>query len=141
MKFKAKGKIKTGLDITPLIDMVFLLLIFFLLTSSFLIQPGIKVKLPASESSETQASRDLILTVTKDNLIYLNAKKVSLKTLSRKLEFAFKKSKDKLLIIKADKEVLHGKVVEIMDIARGVGVEKLAIGTEPKEGRKSGKKR
>ena len=133
MKFKAKGKIKTGLDITPLIDTVFLLLIFFLLTSTFLIQPGIKIKLPATESSESQISKDLILTVTKDNDIYLNERKISLKSLPRNLEFALKKSKERLLVIKADKRVLHGQVVEIMDIAKEVGIDKLAIATEPKK--------
>jgi biopolymer transport protein ExbD len=133
MKFKAKGKIKTGLDMTPLIDTVFLLLIFFLLTSSFLVQPGIKVKLPATESSESQLSKDLILTITKDNDIYLNERKVSLKNLSRNLKLALKKSKERLLIVKADKRVLHGKVVEIMDIAKGAGIDKLAIGTESKK--------
>lgn len=130
--FKRTQEIETHLEMTPLIDTVFLLLIFFMLTSTFIVQPGIKIKLPLAKTAGSQTKKDLVITITQDNLIYLNGKKINIKNLPQKLKMEKEVSRKDLLIIKADKQVRHGKVVEIMDIAREAGMEKLAIATKPK---------
>ncbi len=134
MKLKRyRSKISFKLDATPMTDVVFLLLIFFMLSSSFLIDRGINVKLPKTEISEDQLQTKLLLTITKDNRIFLNNKQVSMKKLPFQLKTALARQKEKMLIIKADKDVRHGTVVEIMDIAKINGVQKLAIATEIKK--------
>lgn len=127
----ANGTKKIILEITPLIDVVFLLIIFFMLTSSFILQPGIKVKLPEATSAPTQTSKEIILTITNTGQLYLNDEKILISELKVQLQALLSKSEDRVVIIKADRETLHGFVVRVLDIAKSAGAEKLAIATTP----------
>jgi biopolymer transport protein ExbD len=120
------------LDTTPMTDIVFLLLIFFMLSSSFLIEPGIKLKLPKTKTAEIQAERKLILSITQDNKIYLNDQLIKLEKLEEELRLLIPLEEERFLIIRADAEVKHGLVTEVLDIAKSAGAEKLAIATEKK---------
>ncbi len=131
MRFKrGRLKLEVGeyLDIAPLIDIVFLLLIFFLLTWNFLAQSqaGIKVNLPKAVTSEAVAEESLVISVTGENLIYLNDKIVTIKELALKLESLPRK---KSLLIKADKRASLGRVVEVWDICRNAGISQVNIAT------------
>lgn len=132
MKFKRVKLKEAGLDITPLIDVVFLLLIFFLLSSSFIMQPGIKVKLPEATTDDIKTKKDIFITLARDGTYFLNEEFISLAALPDKLRVLVAKEADQILIIKADREVKHGQVVEVMDIAKKAGIDRLAIATEPK---------
>ncbi|MCK5533758.1 biopolymer transporter ExbD [bacterium] len=132
-RYKYKSKVNFQLDPAPMTDVIFLLLIFFMLSSSFIINQGIKIKLPKTTVSKEQLENKLVITITKKNKLFLNTKQVSIKNLPVQLKNALVNQKEKMLIIKADKDVLHGIVVEIMDIAKTNGVEKLAIATEAKK--------
>ena len=125
-----KGDIR--LDTTPMADTIFLLLIFFMISSSFAIQPGIKINLPKTVTSESQLKEELVLIIDEKAEMFLNDEPVLLEALGPMLKVAFARSKDRMLIIKADKEVKHGLVVHVMDIAKVNGAEKLAIATEKK---------
>jgi biopolymer transport protein ExbD len=103
-----------------------------MLSTSFVVQPGIQVKLPKAVTSEIQLKKDLILTITAENILFLNEEPVTLDKLGEALEAAFAQRKDRILIIKADQEVRHGMVVQAMDIAKLSGADRLAIATEPK---------
>ena len=132
MQFRRPRTLSTRLDTTPMADTIFLLLIFFMLSTSFVVQPGIQVKLPKAVTSEIQLKKDLILTITAENILFLNEEPVTLDKLGEALEAAFAQRKDRILIIKADQEVRHGMVVQAMDIAKLSGADRLAIATEPK---------
>lgn len=119
------------LDVTPMADMVLLLLIFFMLSSSFLIEPGVKVKLPKTKIAEIQAEEKMVISITKDKKIYLDNKLVRLDILEEILRTAYKHGKQ-LLIIRADEAVSYGTVVEVLDKAKLAGIERLAIATEKK---------
>lgn len=112
---------------TPLIDCVFNLLLFFMLTSSYIIQPGIRINLPKALTSEAIHDTSLIVTVTKDNLIILNENAVTLEDLAVQFEKAAKDSVP--LLIRADRHASLGKVVEIWDLCRDVGLTKVNIAT------------
>ncbi len=132
MRFKrGRLKLEVGeyLDLAPLIDIVFLLLIFFLLTWNFLAQSqaGIKVNLPKAVTSEAVAEESLIISITGENLIYLNDKIVTSKELASKLEGL--SSKKKSLLIKADRRASLGRVVEVWDICRNAGISQVNIAT------------
>lgn len=132
MKFKNySSSKKIILEIAPLIDVVFLLLIFFMLTSSFVLQPGIKVKLPQAKSAVTQSARNIVITITQMGDLYLNNDKILVSELKVKLQTLLKKSKNGIVIIKADRDTLHGYVVRVLDIAKTAGAQKLAIATTP----------
>ncbi len=120
-------RVLSNIDFAPLIDVVFLLLIFFMLTSSFIFQPGIKVNLPRAITSEALSEKNIIITITAENLIYMDGKLVTINELSSRLKNIadFRKS----ILIKADEKALLGRVVKIWDICRQEGISKVNIAT------------
>ncbi len=122
---------KVHIDITPLVDVVFLLLIFFMVTSTFLELPGIKLVLPSAKTSTPQAIREITIMVNAQNQLYLNGQPLEWAQLESRLKSALmQRPSPKTLIIKADRSVAHGKVVNIMDTARLCGVQKLVVTTQ-----------
>jgi biopolymer transport protein ExbD len=128
MKFKRHVEFEKGqLDIAPLIDVVFLLLIFFMLTSSYIFQPGIKIDLPKTVTSEAIQKENLVVAISAENTIYLNNRPVTLNILKSLLK---KSATDKRpLFIKADRKASLGKVVQVWDICREVGLTQINIAT------------
>ena len=134
MRFKQHMKLEHGLkqiDIAPLIDVVFLLLIFFMLTSPFAVQSGINVKLPKAVTSDVIRTENVNITITSENVIYLNEKVATLKELREVL--ANPKMKNNLILIKADRRASVGRVVDVWDMCRNLGIEKLNIATNQDE--------
>ncbi|MFC2091902.1 ExbD/TolR family protein [Elusimicrobiota bacterium] len=117
-------------NMAPMADIVFLLLIFFMLTSSFVLEPGIDIDLPRAVTAEDQIRQKHILTITRDGTLMLDEDIVSYSTLERVLQDTFSGESSKLLIVRADKNVSHGYVVKALDISRQAGVTQLAIATE-----------
>ena len=132
MRFKrTRQRLKAEFDMVPFIDIVFNLLIFFLLTSSYVFQPGIKINLPKAVTSEVLKEEPLVITVTSEDAIYLNDKIATVKELISKLN---KVSKEKgTLLIKADKKASVGRVVEIWDMCREAGVPQVNIATSQEQ--------
>lgn len=128
MKFKRRLKTVGELvDLTPLVGVFFLLLIFFLFTSSFIFQPGIRVSLPKAVTSEVVQEESVVITITKDDKIYLNDREISQEELLSDLALIAKEKAS--LVIKADSKASLGRVVEIWDMARGEGVSQVNIAT------------
>lgn len=136
MRFKTlkrRTEIKRGqLDIAPLIDVVFNLLIFFMLTSNFIFQPGIQVSLPKAITSEVIPTENLIVTVTGQDLLFLNDKPITFGDLVSKLKEAVRENRS--LLLKADSNASLGRVVEIWDLCRELGIPQINIATNPKAG-------
>ncbi len=131
MKLNRKYKLDfTLIDFAPMTDMVFQVLLFFIISSSFIVEPGIKVNLPKSQTSEIQVEQKLMVTIDEKQQIFVNKKPVSIDELENKLKLELPYYKDKIVIIRADKTVPHGLVVKVMDISKLAGAERLAIATE-----------
>src|SRR3990167_5693043 len=109
---------------------MFLLLIFFMLTSNFVFQPGIKVQLPKAVTSETISSENLILTVTGQDLLFLNERPVTIDQLTVTLKEAAQENKS--LLLKADSRASLGRVVEIWDLCRDLGIQQINLATNQK---------
>ena len=130
MQFKRHMELEHGLkqiDIAPLIDMVFQLLIFFMLTSSFVMQPGIKVNLPRAVTSEVVKHENVEVAISSENVIYINGKVITtqeLKTLLKQTAGA-KGS----ILIKADRRASLGRIVEVWDMCRDLGITQINIAT------------
>ncbi|MFQ5603420.1 MAG: ExbD/TolR family protein [bacterium] len=133
MQFKVKQKRKVFLNITSLIDVLFLLLIFFMVSSTFLEQPGIKLELPHAQSAVIAEQKDFTLFVDKDGKMFLNEDEVDMEKLKEQLQQVLPNLVDGALILKADQDVSHGIIVHVMDIAKQSGVKKLIIGTKLEE--------
>jgi len=129
MQFKQKEKKKVIINITSLIDVMFLLLIFLLISSTFLEQPGIKLELPETKTTETVKQQEYTLFVSQDGKLFLNKIEIKEEELEKKIKEVLPKMKDKAIILKADGKSSHGAVVRVMDIIKRGGVKKLIIGT------------
>jgi biopolymer transport protein ExbD len=109
-----------GPDLTPLIDMVFLLLIFFLLTS-FFIRPSVPVDLPEASVVKNEQQQDVTITIEKDGRILLNGRSMPEKRLADTLQWIFASTDATRAVIQSDRAVSFGRVVEAMDIAKQAG--------------------
>ncbi len=121
------------INITSLIDVIFMLLLFFVITTTFLDQPGIKLELPTAQNAEATEMKSYILYIAEDGSMRFNEKPVMLAELPQALQAALPQMVEQSLTLFADKNVRHGDVVKVMDIARQVGVKKLVVATTPEE--------
>ena len=125
-------KTSMALDIAPLIDIMFMLLLFFLLTTSF-IRPSIALKMPQASNEERIEKQDIIISIDKDDVIYLNRQKVKLDELEQLLKQRLSHSKDKRIIFQGDETILYKKFVNVLDIIKRAGAKDINIAHEIKE--------
>ena len=134
MKFPHLNKKSASFNLTPLIDVVFLLLIFFMLTTTFVnLENRIKVDLPTGDFAAAEPSENIIVTITENNTIYLNGKLIDPLKLTESVAAEIEDEPEKIVILEADKNVLHGKVIRVMDLLKKGGAERIAIATQPAE--------
>lgn len=130
MRFKKHIGFEHGLkpiDIVPLVTMVFILLLFIMFASSFVIQPGIKLDLPKALTSEAVNYENIEITVSADDSVYLDGKSVDMKGLNNFLKQL--SGRKNSVLIKSDKRASLGKAVEIWDICRNLGIAQVNIAT------------
>jgi biopolymer transport protein ExbD len=131
MRFAVGRRPDPLVDVTPMIDVVFQLVLFFMVSTTFKSAPGIQVDLPRSSQDVVIADKDdLNVWMTLDGAIYVDETPVDIEALRRRLERAGEANPDTLVVIKADTGVEHGRVVMVMDMARSRGLTRLAIATE-----------
>ncbi len=130
MRFIRQTKLESGLDqinIAPLIDCIFLLLIFFMLTSSFTIPSGINVKLPKALTSDILKDENFIITITSEDVIYWNNRVLTIKELENELGKLTNKLRP--ILIKADRRASVGRIVDVWNLCRNLGIERINIAT------------
>jgi biopolymer transport protein ExbD len=110
-----------------LIDVIFQLLIFFMLSSSFTFQSGINVKLPKAVTSDVIKEENLIITITSEDVLYLNGKITAIKELTGIL--GRQENKNKPILIKSDRRASVGRIVDVWDLCRNLGIERINIAT------------
>jgi biopolymer transport protein ExbD len=133
MKFETNNKPLSIFAYSSLTDIVMLLLIFFLLTSQFVIQTGVKIKLPSAKNNEQVAPAKLIVTITEGNQIFLGDEEISIERIAGRLDMLKRQTNESNLIIRADKSVNIDLIIKIIDAAKGVGIDKFTIETEKAE--------
>jgi len=130
MKFSTSNQPLTIFSYSSLTDIVLLLVIFFLLTSQFVIQTGVKVKLPGSETNEQSDPTKMIVTITSAGILYAGPDQTTIDMLSGKLTEMLGVSDEASLVIRADKTVQIDLVIKVIDAAKSVGIGKFTIETE-----------
>ena len=118
------------MPLTSLIDIVFLLLVYFLLTTNFMVDNGIDVKLPRAEASKPQAQKKITIHVDAEGRSFLENREVALHELFKRLRSMLAGGDDRLVVIKADRSVVLDKAVRVMDVAKAAGAGRLCLATE-----------
>lgn len=134
MKLKAKRNgIKATIDMTPMLDVVFQLIIFFLVSTTFAVLPGIKLKLPNSKTSESTSNQGITITADNENKLYFNDKAVTMEELSKELSAFDTKdvSKNEFpVVIEADENVRNKTIVSLFDVIRENGFAAVNLRTK-----------
>lgn len=130
MNFKVKNKHELHIDVINMVDVFLNLLIFFMLSTTFISSPGIKVNLPHGKGDVMiKPKGEIRIYIDAKGQIFYNKKLVTKNGLRSQLVPTGKSTPDMLVIIVADKDVLHGRVVDVMEAVRSAGLHRLAIAT------------
>ncbi len=130
MEFKRKRYNHQIMNIAPLVDVVFLLLLFFLLSSHFIQESSIKVELPRSETAERESKREKTITITRDGKVYFMDKEVQVERLDEIIGQNLKQPGKEGIRIRPDRDVNVGLLVKVIDEVRSAGVKYFTIITE-----------
>ncbi len=130
MEFRKKKKKSLILNVTSLIDVLFLLLIFFIVSTTFLSQPAIKLELPKAEHSDVVRQKSIVLYIDRYGKLFLNDEPMEISLLREALSSKLKNSAERSVVIKADSYVSHGAVIKVMDIVKGLGITKMIVSTK-----------
>jgi biopolymer transport protein ExbD len=133
MLFRRRKRLRPPqINLTPLIDVVLQLLIFFMLSTTFVTQPGIRINLPkASSKVQNTVQQSNTIVITADSKLYINDQQIrdTEELRSRLLELRKQQEEEALIIVKADETVAHGIVVGVLDVAKTSGFTRIAIAT------------
>lgn len=133
MAFLRKPTEEPRLDLTPMVDVVFLLLIFFMISTTFIETPGLSIKLPESSAQAVDREpKELKIFLSSEGEIFHGEENLSLEQFKILLQTNADTAANTTFLLMADQEARHGKVVTLMDLAREAGYRKLAIATDPK---------
>jgi biopolymer transport protein ExbD len=123
------GRVRTiaAINVTPLVDVVLVLLVILMVASTYIVAQTLKVQLPKAHATDGTADKPSTVQVTKDGKLRWNEEEVSDATLQAKLKAAVAADAEMSLVVSADREVQHGQVVHIMDLAKMAGITKFAI--------------
>lgn len=116
--------------LTSLIDIVFLLLIYFLLTTNFMVDEGIKIQLPQADASSPQTEKEITIHIDKNGKVFLENREVPLNQLFQYLKEKIGARKDLPVVIKADRSIILNNAVRVMDVAKAAGAGRLVLATE-----------
>jgi len=127
---KKRVRYAVQMPLTSLIDIVFLLLVYFLLTTNFIVDEGIDVKLPQAAASKPQTQQEITVYVDVEGRAFLQNQEVALNELFNRLKTLIGENRDRLVVIKADRAVILNKAVQVMDVAKAAGAGRLCLATE-----------
>lgn len=125
-----KNQYQIQAPLTSLIDIVFLLLIYFMLTTNFIVEEGIKVKLPNANASAPQIKQEITVFVDKQGSAYISNEKIPMNDLYARIKDMIGQDEDRMVVVKADKTIMLNKAVQVMDIAKAAGASRLCLATE-----------
>ena len=127
---RERGYYQLQAPLTSLIDIVFLLLIYFLLTTNFMVDEGIQVKLPQAEATSPQTEKEITIYVDSSGNVFMDNRAVPLNALFMIVKGKLGEKTGVPVVIKADKSVMLDKAVRVMDVVKAAGADRLVLATE-----------
>jgi biopolymer transport protein ExbD len=122
------------INIAPLIDMVFILLIFFLVTTSFLKETGVDISRPSAATAEVRVHPSILIGITKTGSIHIDKRQVDIRAVRANVERALAENPEGAVVIVADKESMTGLVITVMDACKLAGARDVSIAADQGEG-------
>jgi len=137
MRFRRRLSIRTTVDLIPLIDVVFQLVIFFMVSTTFILTPGISIELPGSTTAEPVVMSKMIVTIVSRDEIYLNKDRYNIRELDGVLSALSQeeKAKIKTVVIEGDESVSYSLMIEVLDVLRKNGFRGVNLRTREVKGR------
>lgn len=131
-KYATYGAANTpAMDMTPMIDIIFNLLLFFILSTSYIQHSAMEVSLPQATTATVLENQVVVVDLTRDDRIYLQGEEMTLDHLKTELEKIYSADISRPLLVRADQDAIHGHVVAILDLSRKIGIKTLNIATLP----------
>jgi len=127
LELKPKQRRQATIDIAPLMDMVFILLIFFIVTSTFTRETGVEVSKPQAQSASQLEKENILIAITRDGTIHIDERQVDLVALTDVLKGILAKNPDREAVLIADRDAVTGKLVSVIDACTVAGVKKVSI--------------
>ena len=119
-----------SIDMTPMLDIVFIMLIFFIVTTSFVKEAGIQVNKPEANQANKEPSANIFIAIRDTGEVWMDKRQVDVERVAANLERMLAEQPTDLVVIQADKESQHGRVVEVMDQVKEAGIDKISIAAE-----------
>jgi len=123
---------EAAIDLTPMLDVVFIMLIFFIVTTSFVKEAGISVQKPKASKAQSEAKATIFVAVKANGEIWLDKRPVDVERVGATIEKLLAESPSDSVIVQADKEAKHGVVVSVMDQIKLAGIDKIVVAAETK---------
>jgi len=120
----------TGINVTPMVDIMLVLLIIMMVAATYIVSQALKVELPRTATSDETVSKTYVVTILKDGSYLWNSQPTTREKLTEQLKAAKQATKEVSLVITADQAALHGNVVGVIDLAKVHGITKFAINVE-----------
>ncbi|MCW8347896.1 MULTISPECIES: ExbD/TolR family protein [Vibrio] len=127
---RKKQQEEANIDMTSMLDIVFIMLIFFIVTSSFVRESGVDVNRPQASHAVSQKDAGIFVAITANNEVFIDKRRVDVERVQATIEKLLLEQPSASMVIQADKHAFNGTVVQVMDSAKGAGVTKIALATE-----------
>lgn len=125
-QFRRRKTSSMKLDIAPLLDVMFMLLLFFMLTSSFL-KPSIKLKLPKASNAIKEKNQNVVVAINQNGIIYVNQKLIKIEQLSSYLKIELKSNDESKVIFQADENIKYKQIVKYLDLIKNSGAKEINL--------------
>jgi len=125
-----RRKSESEVNLTPMLDVVFIMLIFFIVTASFVKESGIEINRPGASTAVRKEKGNILIAISANNQIWMNRRQVDPRALRANIERAHAENPQGAVIIQADKEAKTGLLVKVMDAARSAGVKSISLAAD-----------
>jgi biopolymer transport protein ExbD len=122
---------ETGFDMTPMLDIVFIMLIFFIVTTSFVKEAGVDVSRPSAQTAERKERGNILIAITADNQVWIDKRQIDIRAVRANVERLHAENPEGSVIIQADKASTNGTLISVIDQARLAGVSNVSIAAVP----------
>jgi len=136
---RRRSRVVAEINITPFTDVILVLLIIFMITTPMLMQPGIKVNLPKTETTDVEDTKNIEVLVSHDGYIYMEGKQIHETNIEDTIKHLVASSPNRPVVIKGDKDVKYDAVIQVMDKAKKAGATKFALAVDTIKAPKSKK--